>query len=141
MKITNDSHRDHGLTQAHIDFILEKFGDREAFFIETVDMPAHLSPLKCEMHGPLMGDPPVDEGDVRYVVRGSRKGATRVVQRPARETRKLTVIGGPHNGECIMYTAFGGPPGAKEVWDDSIKSMEELEKARAFWKEHALSWG
>lgn len=142
MRIVEESHLDHGLSRDHVKWLLEQFGDRTAFFLETVDLPEHFTLLDCEMHGPLMGDPPISESEVAYVVRGKRRGATRVVDRPKRQTRKLTVIGGPigdYGSECVLYTAFGGPAGAKEVWDDSIKTLAELEQARAFWREHALS--
>lgn len=147
LKLHRDTHLDHGITtnDIRLDYLLKKFADRTTFFIETVELLEGMEDLRCELHGPLMGDLPVPEGEARYIVRGPRKGATRVVQRAPRPTRLVTIIAGHGDGNdnpshLYIYTVFGGPPGAKEVWDPSIRSFEELEKARAFWRDHALSW-
>ena len=42
MKITDDSHLDHGLTEAQIDYLKERFAEKDAFFIETFELPAEL---------------------------------------------------------------------------------------------------
>jgi hypothetical protein len=42
MRITKESHLDHGLTEAQVGWVAEKFADKAAFFIETVELP--LSP-------------------------------------------------------------------------------------------------
>lgn len=134
LKITSESHLDHGLTMAHLRFILENFGDRAEFFIETVDMPDHLSDLECGLYGPIMGDEPVDESEVFYQERGGRGGDSRLIKKPSRPTRKLTIIAGPHFAdECILYTAFGGPAAPKELF------QENNDQTREFWSKHALS--
>jgi hypothetical protein len=141
MKIVSGSHLDHGLSEAHVKWILEQFGDRTEFFRMTVEMPTELPPILCELHGPMMGDDPVPEREVQYHVRGNRKGATRMCKRARRPTRLLTVIGGPGRVDpCILYTAFGGPAGAREVWDTSLETMEEIRESRQFWSTHALTW-
>ena len=100
--VSNLSHLDHGLSSAHLEWILEKFKDREAFFLETVVIPMALSPLECGLYGPLMGDEPVMEDEVTYIIRGARKCASRVVARPMRTTRLVTVIAGPANDKpCV----------------------------------------
>jgi len=138
MKITKDSHVDHNLTTEHLEFIKERFGHIEEFFIETVEVPLHLPPLPCGLFGPFMGDEPVEESEVSYVRRGDRPGDSRVVQRAQRMVRKMTVIGGPHEGAIIMFTAYGGPCAPREPWDESL-SPEEREESVAFWKDHALA--
>lgn len=138
MDITPDSHADHSLTAKHLAFILARFGDREAFFLETVTLPEELAPLPCGLHGPLVGDEPVPEAEVSYVTRGGRPGASRVCDRPTRMTRTMTVIGGPHEGKVILYTAFGGPPAPREPFDPGLDDAGRV-ASQAFWAEHALS--
>jgi hypothetical protein len=138
MKITKDSHVDHNLTEEHLEFIKERFGHLEEFFIETVEVPLHLPPLPCGLFGPLMGDEPVAEHEVSYVRRGDRPGESRIVQRDVRRVRQMTVIGGPHEGAIIMFTAYGGPCAPREPWDESLPD-EEREESVTFWKVHALA--
>lgn len=139
MQITSDSHVDHDLSPDHLDWLLQRFQDRDGFFIETVELPAHLSPVACGLHGPEMGDAPVPDAEVRMVVRGNRKGPSRLCSRPPRMTRQLTVIAGPHDGlPCVMYTAFGGPVAPKEPWDPSLDDAGRA-ASEAFWAQHCLS--
>jgi hypothetical protein len=142
MKITAASHTDHHLTPAHVAFVLATFGDRTAFFRETVVLPDELPGLPCDLHGPKMGDAAVADSETARVVRGDRKGASRVCARAARIVRTVTVIGGPHEGECILYTAFGGPAASREPFDEAFadgKDPEGLAESVGFWAEHALS--
>lgn len=142
LTIQPQSHLDHNLSQAHVNFILSAFADRDGFFIATIELPEHLPDLTCALHGPVMGDDPVPEAEVEYVVRGTRAGASRLTNRPPRPTRWLTVIGGPYGGEsCMLYTAYGshgGPLTPREPWDKSIPENER-EASRDFWAVHALS--
>jgi len=137
MLITADSHTDHHLTPAHLAFVIERFGDRAAFFIETVELPAHLPSLPCELHGPAVGEPPIADGEVFFARRGDRPGDSRMIVREPGASRLLTVIGGEHKGECILFTAFGGPSACREPWDPSLDDAGRLE-SEAFWSEHAL---
>lgn len=139
MQITSDSHVDHTLTQSHLDLILARFGDRQAFFLETVELPVELPPLPCGLHGPVMGDALVPDSEAALVVRGNRQGPSRVCDRSPRMVRTMTVIGGPDDqGLVILYTAYGGPSAPREPWDPSLDE-EERAQAQAFWAEHALS--
>lgn len=137
MQITKDSHLDHNLTAAHVALIKERFGDREAFFIETVELPQELDPLPCQLHGPAVGEAPVPETEVFYEVRGNRPGPSRMVKREPVLVRTMTVIGGPHEGQCILFTAYGGPCAPREPWDESLDDDGRRE-ATSFWAEHAL---
>lgn len=111
-----------------------------------------------------MGDPPVDETEVRHERRGNRAWTSRLVERPERPTRTITVIAGPHEepcplttsawnllhqaacttcagvGEikhaCILYTAFGGPAAPQEPGDPGCK--DPIARS-AFWLTHALA--
>jgi hypothetical protein len=142
LKVHTDSHLDHGLTPDHVAWLLERFAARSGFFLETVELPWYLGPLTCGLHGPIMGDEPVPEGEVNYARRGNRSGESRMCDRPARETRLVTVIAGPHGDEpCVLYTAFGGPSAPREPWDAGIKTDSEREASVLFWEAHALSAG
>jgi hypothetical protein len=134
------SHLDHNLTPEHVAWLLARFADREAFFIETVTLPDTLGEVDCGLYGPLCGDEPVPEDQVTYAIRGARKCASRVVVRPSRKTRVLTVIAGPHDGKaCILFTAYGGPSAPREPGDLGLTSWEQVTEARAFWVDHALA--
>lgn len=140
LKIHAASHLDHGLTPAHMDFILKEFRGSTEFFIKTVVLPIELASLRSGIYGPIVGDSPVLEAEVTYKIRGTRRCASRIVQKSMRLSRQLTVVGGPHEDEpCILYTAYGGPAAPREPGDPGIASWEELVKAREFWVQHALS--
>lgn len=139
MKIDAITHLDHGLLPAHLAWIAERFGDREAFFLETVELPAELPPVACGLFGPSVGDAAIGDEEVELVVRGGRSGPSRLVTRAPRSTRTLTVIGGPSGDEpCVLYTAFGGPAAPREPWDPSLDEAGRVESA-AFWAVHALA--
>jgi hypothetical protein len=81
----------------------------------------------------------VGENEASYEKREGRDYVSRFCQRATIQTRRVTVIAGPHDGEtCILYTAFGGPLAPKEPGDSSLKD-EEREESLRFWKTHALS--
>jgi hypothetical protein len=134
-----DSHVDHNLTQEQLDWILQRFADKNEFFIETFTLPLAngLGRVTCGLYGPAMGDAAVPEGDVYYAPRGNRPYPSRLVKgRPPRPTGLVTVIGGPHDGEaCVLYTAFGGPVTPQEPGDPACKDVEASKK---FWADHAL---
>ena len=139
MKITNDSHLDHGLSTSAIAFLRDRFADKDGFFVETVDLPGDLT-APCGLYGPTMGDAAVAEVETAYALRGDRPGLTRSVRRPERPSRLLTVIAGPAGDEpCVLYTAFGGPCAPREPWDPSLDSAGRAE-SQEFWGQHALAW-
>lgn len=135
--VDHRSHLDHGLTAAHLAHVLKLFADRDSFFIETVDLPDELPAVPCGLHGPATGDEPVHEDEVRYAVRGERKGESRLCDREPKLVRQLSVIAGPDGDTpCVLYTAFGGPVSPREPFD---APDEEREASEAFWAQHALS--
>lgn len=139
MRITTESHLDHGLTPAHVAWLTELFAEREAFFVETVEIPSELSPLTCGLHGPATGGEPVPESEVHYARRGQRAGESRLCRRPPQETRLVTVVAGPDGDEpCVLYTAYGGPSAPRESWDETLDDAGRAESS-AFWRLHALS--
>jgi hypothetical protein len=132
-----DSHIDHGLTEAQLSYLIERFADRNSFFIETITLPLDLGTVPCGLYGPLMGDPPLREDEVTHAPRGTRAWTSRLVDRPARQQRDVTVIAGPHDGQaCVLYTAFGGPASPQEPGDPGCKDPTA---SAAFWQEHALA--
>lgn len=139
MKLHAESHLDHGLSQAVVDHLLEKFADRSAFFIETVTLPPELGEVPSGLYGPEAGDPPVPESDVHYALRGARTYTSRLIRRPGRTTRQVTVIAGPHDGlPCVLYTAFGGPQTPQEPGDPELPEAKR-EASQKFWAQHALA--
>jgi len=140
LKVRGQSHTDHGLTADQFAFVVERFGHKEGFFAATVELPEGLGTVPCGLHGPLVGDEPVKEEEVYYAKRAGRDWASRLCARPPRETRTLSVIGGPLGGEpCVLYTAFGGPLAPREPFDTSLDSVEERWESLRVWNEHALS--
>lgn len=140
MKILPVSHLDHGLPESVVTHIAERFADRDAFFIETFELPSELPSVPCGLHGPVMGDEPVLDSEVALEVRGTRAGPSRLCARAPREVRSVTVIAGPHEGDaCVLYTAFGGPQTPREPWDATLTTPAQVTHSRSFWANHALS--
>lgn len=140
LTIYADSHLDHNLSQAHLEWITTHFADRVGFFIETLELPEHLGEVDCGLYGPSLGDEPVDEKEVTYLVRQGRRWTSRVVDRPVRKTRTLTIVAGPYqDSSCVLYTSYGGPNAPREPGDFSLGTLEEIQASREFWKIHALA--
>lgn len=132
-----DSHVDHGLTEAQLHYLFERFAAREGFFVETITLPRELGTVPCGLYGPLMGDSAIGEDEVVHARRGTRTWESRLVNLPARQQCEVTVIAGPHDGHaCVLYTAFGGPATPQEPGDPGCKNPME---STAFWREHALA--
>ena len=143
LSITALSHLDHGLTAAHLRFILDHGRDWNAFTISTLVLPEEFQQLPCGLYGPCLGDAPVPDSEVVLVPRSGRAYPSRLVDRPSRPTRLLTVIAGPHTQlECMLYTAFGGPSAPREPGDLSLEGPNMAAakaEAEAFWATHALA--
>lgn len=160
-----DSHIDHGLTEAQIHHLLDRFTDRNSFFIETFTLPEGLGTVPCGLYGPSMGDSAIGEDEVTYSARGTRAWPSRLIDLPARPQHEVTVIAGPHEEPCpqcttsawnmlhradcptcsgtgqlkhacILYTAFGGPSAPQEPGDPGCK---DAAASAAFWRQHALA--
>lgn len=108
--------------------------------VETITLPDVLPEEPCLLHGPACGDAPVPEDEVTYGQRPGRAILSRLCRRPARMTRRVTVITGPYGDHpCVMYTAFAGPPAPRETGDPLISTDEKREESRQFWAGHALT--
>ena len=138
MKLHKDSHVDHGLSQAQLSYVMERFGDHQKFFISTVELPPELGTVPCALMGPIVGDEPVPESEVTYEVRGDRAWKSRMIEVAyPRTSRKVTVIAGPHDGEpCVLFTVYGGPLAPQEPDDPGCK---DVAASREFWAKHALA--
>jgi hypothetical protein len=161
-----ESHLDHGLSGAQVDYIMERFADRQSFFIETFTLPRELGTVPCGLYGPVMGDPSIGEDEVTHARRGDRAWDSRLIDLPTRQQHQVTVIAGPHEEPCwhcdgsggigswkaripcgtcdhgkvkhtcILYTAFGGPAAPQEPGDPSCKDPVA---SADFWRDHALA--
>jgi hypothetical protein len=139
VELHKDSHTDHVPADV-LEYVLALFKERSGFFIETVELPTHLSAVRCDLHGPAVKEPPVLEDEVWWGCRGERPYESRLCRRPPNMTRVLTVIAGPHDGlPCVLFTVFGGPVAPREVMDPNFKTLEEVRQSEEFWAEHALS--
>jgi len=145
MQIVAASHLDHGLTEAQINHVRERFAGRDSFFIESFELPEGLGLCPSGLYGPAAGDAPVEESAVHYAQRGDRPGESRMVAKAARLQRTVTVIAGPYKNEetgeefaCVLYTAHGGPQAPREPFDSNL-TPEQKEQSEAFWAEHALA--
>lgn len=140
MHLSPESHAHH-LSPAQIDWVMRAFGEREGFFIATAELPKGLGELSSGLYGPIVGDRPVSDAEARYETRAGRAWPSRLVRRPSRPTRVVTVIGGPDAaGRTVLYTAYGGPAAPREPGDPSLEGdAAALAESTAFWREHALA--
>jgi hypothetical protein len=107
--------------------------------IETFELPEEAGTVDCALYGPAMGDPPVPEDQVQYGERPGRSWPSRLVARPVRQTRTLTVVAGPHQGhDLVLFTGYGGPAAPPEVDDPHLRPADRAASV-AFWKDHALA--
>jgi hypothetical protein len=143
-----ESHRDHGITDAQMAHILERYADRTAFFIDTFELPDELGTVPCGLYGPLMGDVSMADRS-RLSLRGNRTYPSRTVSLPPRPSRMVTVIAGPHEEhkptgcmkyDCILYTAFGGPLTPKEPGDTAAAIVAYVHKALTDGGEEDRGW-
>jgi len=108
MKKHAESHMDHGFSQAQWDYIFTKFAAKDAFFIETIELPLGLGSVTHDLYGPTGHGSPVNEHEVYYAPRGDRTWDSRMIRMPKQSTRFVRVIAGPHEEHaCILYTAYG----------------------------------
>lgn len=143
MYISHKSHLDHNLTFGVLQLILEKFGEREGFAIETLQLPEGVT-LPSGLYGPTAGDPAVPEEVVTRASRNGRPTLSRMVDRPMRPVTTAVVIMGPDSkGQTVLYTCYGGVPAPCEPDDPSLAKATEAERqeSKDFWAVHALAIG
>lgn len=139
MILLKDSHTDH-VSKEIVDYVLGLFKAKQSFFIETIELPDGLGLVECGLYGPAAGDLAVWEMHVWHAKRPGRSWMSRLINKPPRQTKVLTVVAGPYGGHpCVLYTVYGGPVAPRELDDPSLTNIAEYEAAKAFWAEHALS--
>lgn len=102
-----DSHVDHGLTDDQLRHLLERFANRDGFFVETITLPRDLGTVPCGLYGPIVGDPPIREDEITHATRGARAWSSRLIDLPARQQHEVTVIAGPHEEACPTCRGTG----------------------------------
>lgn len=107
MIIHKESHTDHAINSDQWAHILELFKDRSSFFIETIELPESLGHVMNGLYGPSCGDTAVSEDEVYYAARGPRAWPSRMTKMPARTTRFVRVIAGPHEEKCPRCDGAG----------------------------------
>lgn len=141
IKILPTSHVDHNVPVGTLQYALEHFAGEDKFFAKALHLPDGFPGVPSALYGPLAGDDPVQEADVYYAVRGTRKCASRLIGKPDRLVRTLVVIAGPAPDEegLVLYTCYGGQLAPREPGDISIRTWEEILASREFWAQHALA--
>lgn len=132
-------HTDHGITQAQMTYIkgAVKRAGHGGFFIQEVTIPEQFGPVPSGLHGPDAGDPPVEESEVIYEVRGDRPWTDRLVDRPFRSVNFVQVIGMvDEKGDHTLFTAYGGPLAPQHPEDPG---NPDAKAAARWWSNHALS--
>jgi len=158
--IRNLSHQDDGIPDNIAEWVMKKNSDVKGFIATTLKLCPGLDKVDNALYGPICGDDPVKENEVRYEKRGTRGYSSRVINRPMRKSNEVSLIAGPHEGhdDIIVYTIFGGPISPQEVGqiqEDMQKAETEaapefpkalienlelkLEESKTFWAQHALS--
>lgn len=133
-------HKDHGVTASQLAYVceyIEKGVLKPGPFILRIGLPPALGTAPCALHGPVMGDPPVEDEDVVFWTRGERGYADRCVDRPLRPVDILVVIGQlDESGFCLLETLFGGPLAPMNPAD---QKCQDVAASKEFWSTHALS--
>lgn len=147
------SHTDHGLLPQHWGWIMDVAGEHRAHcekagtpltpLIRTVELPGSTPDVDNALYGPACGDAPVTDAEVTLERRGDRPWADRLVARPKRPSRLLTIIAVPEfrdvpekGKRLVCFTAYGGPQAPQHPDDPGNRDPEG---ARKFWAEHALA--
>lgn len=130
-------HADHGVSKETIKWALKTIRPN-GFFLRTLKLPIEHRSLMNALYGPAAGDAPVPESAVFYKKRSADRPASRMIAKPKRKTRLLTLIGMADGDDIEVFTAYGGPAAEREPGDPSMSSAEQA-KAVSFWKKHALA--
>ena len=158
---THIIHNDHGLTEAHIEFIMREPSIAQAAeghnIAQVFEMPDELPNLWCALYGPSCGDREFLDyikgtgvSEIIYEERrcslcNTTKGKSKLVDLSLRPTRKLAVIG-VKGGPC--HTAYGTRANtvspleeweAEKEYSEQKITLKELEDSKQFWSVHALS--
>ena len=137
------AHDDHGITDELVEWlqsheaIANAKPDESGITKVVLEIPEGMS-AQCALHGPSVGDEPVDEREVQYFGRGDRKTKTRTVFRNNRPAKNVCFIGLVGNLAFTVYGTNSDTPSPQEP-DDPHILPDNVEYAKKFWAEHALS--
>jgi hypothetical protein len=134
-------HADHGVSETLLAWAGAPAAPAEGgFFLRTLTIPDGEADLLNGLYGPASGDAPVGDGEVFMAVRSQDRPPSRMVRRPKRPTRLVTIIGVAAPDEVTVFTCYGGPAAEREPGDASLASDPSgAAAAAAFWAEHALA--
>lgn len=131
-------HADHGIPPEVIQALVTQLNP-EGFFLKTLPLPEGTPDVLCGIYGPNMGDAPVPEAEVTYKQRTPDRPMSRMVARPQRPVRIVTLIGTTTPEGVLVFTCYGGPQAEREPGDPSLQNdPAALEAAKRFWSQHAL---
>jgi hypothetical protein len=141
------AHKDHSILPQHWGYALDVAGMHRAkcqedgvplgALIRTVELPEGCPDTVSGLYGPAAGDAPVPDGEVVMEHRGQRAWPDRLVDRPMRASRLLTIIAVPGPGDqLVCFTMYGGPMAPQNPEDPGNRDPEG---ARVFWSQHALA--
>jgi len=137
--VEGKSHTDHNVPAVVVGHLLEKYSDKNGFFLESIELPPELPLVPNGLYGPDVGDDPIDRSEVFMIRRNGRPGLTPMVKRPYRKTNVVTIIAGPLDEEpCGLYTMYGGSLAPKEPWDPTLEPSKKA-ASEIWWSEHALA--
>lgn len=131
-------HADHGIAPAQMEYIKGRLEQEapQGFFLREITIPRELGTVRNAMYGPASGDAPVPESAVSYRPRGDRPWTDRVVSWPARPVDYVQAIGTREGETFKLFTVYGGPLAPQNPEDPGCR---DVEGARKFWSQHALS--
>jgi hypothetical protein len=156
------AHDDHDLQPEHLAFIDEALSDWDgSFMVQVLPLPDTCESLPSALYGPSVGDEPIDEDQVTYETRNTRRGPSRLINAPTRLARNLAVIGMRiESGALMLFTAYGTQAdfaSPREWWDLPPLDLTKLPPTEAkallyqwygncaaaadFWSQHALVQG
>ena len=156
------AHDDHDLQPEHLRFLDEALSDWDgSFMIRVLTLPPSYQSIPSALYGPSVGDQPIDEDQVTYEKRNTRRGPSRLIKAPTRLARNVAVIGMRiESGALMLFTAYGtqsDKASPREWWDLPPVDLTALPPTEAkamlaqwfdgasagctFWSQHALAQG
>lgn len=134
-------HADHGISQSTMQLLVDQIAPftPTGFFLKTLDLPHGHEPVESLLYGPAAGDAPVAESEVVYKQRSPDRPASRMVNRPRRLSKRVTIIGVAAEDGVTIFTCHGGEAAAREPGDASLTDPKELQESKTFWSQHALA--
>jgi len=134
-------HADHSMDSRSLTWCLAQVQPM-GFFLQTFTIPSDHKSAVNALWGPACGDEAVVGTLLR---REGRNYDDKMIDRPTRPSRLVTVIGVKEQDGFTVFTAHGGPAAEKneqqvrQEFADGKCTQEDVDRVTAFWKDHALS--